>query len=241
MGLDIQAFTHLLDGGFAHQWNTNLIPWTDNPSTALDLLQELGEARIAWPEGEEFEENNALILACHPLLTGAFGSLDGLNLLVQTSVDQEIENATFNGWLHEHFVSSVFAFNAMGEIIACKLNAPGSWHDSWCQQLMAFDWQLLSYQQTAEWGNQGLQGSFGWLRVLLSVQYKDLQGDLLEVCVCLFNYRARTVGYNQIWTVYMPIWRDDGQEEIWHSFENLLFSDQCKNDQVSKFYNIVVN
>ncbi len=185
-----------------------------------------------------------LILTRHPLLTGTFGSLDGLNLLVQTSVDQEIENATFNGWLHEHFVSSVFAFNAMGmtcchnddklstdpkssgEIIACKLNAPGSWHDSRVakqiyeklrtqtpngfylvadtafprgtdqiagrirapvkdgtrlpadnqerQQLMAFDRQLLSYRQTAEWGNRGLQGSFGRLRVPLPVQYKDL-------------------------------------------------------------------
>ena len=36
--------------------------------------------------------------------------MDGLNLPVQTSHDQEIENATFNGWLHDHFVSSVFAF-----------------------------------------------------------------------------------------------------------------------------------
>lgn len=297
MGLDVRAFTRLLDGGFAHQWNTNLIPHADNPSTAVphlwtrsldaagalglilhylnstmhdislmeifalipttvsryltwsltilrDSLQELGDARIVWPEGEEFEENNMLILARHPLLTGAFGSLDGLNLLVQTSVDQEIENATFNGWLHEHFVSSVFTFNAMGmtcchnddklstdlkssgEIIACKLNAPGSWHDSRVakqiyeklrtqtpdgfylvantafprgtdqiagrirapvkdgtrlpadnqerQQLMAFDRQLLSYRQTAEWGNRGLQGSFGQLRVPLPVQYKDL-------------------------------------------------------------------
>ena len=74
--------------------------------------------------------------------------MDGLNLPVQTSHDQEIENSTFNSWLQEHFIISVFAFEAedtqiicikllncfswhLGIIIACNLNAPGSWHDSY--------------------------------------------------------------------------------------------------------------
>jgi hypothetical protein len=80
----------------------------------LQTLRKMPDAQIKWLQGEEFEENNNLILARHPLLLGAFGSMDGLNLLVQTSPDQEIENATYNGWLHEHFVSSVFAFSATG-------------------------------------------------------------------------------------------------------------------------------
>jgi hypothetical protein len=41
--------------------------------------------------------------------------MDGLNLPFQTSQDQEVENATFNGWLQEHFISSVFAFRDNGE------------------------------------------------------------------------------------------------------------------------------
>ena len=40
--------------------------------------------------------------------------LDGLNLPVQESADDEIENATYNGWLHSHFVSSVLASLASG-------------------------------------------------------------------------------------------------------------------------------
>ncbi|KAG1748001.1 uncharacterized protein EDB91DRAFT_1005713, partial [Suillus paluster] len=60
-------------------------------------------------------ELNYLITARHPLLNGAFGTLDGLNLPVQTLSDQEIENATYNGWLHDHFVSSVIAFAADGQ------------------------------------------------------------------------------------------------------------------------------
>ena len=81
----------------------------------LFTLRRMKDARIQWPVGNEFGENNNLILARHPLLLGAFGSMDGLNLPVQTSQDQEVENATFNGWLQEHFISSVFAFGADGE------------------------------------------------------------------------------------------------------------------------------
>ncbi|KAJ3879203.1 hypothetical protein F5051DRAFT_302326, partial [Lentinula edodes] len=51
------------------------------------------------------------ILARHPLLVGAFGSLDGLKLPVQTSSDDDVENETYNGWLHEHFISNVIAFS----------------------------------------------------------------------------------------------------------------------------------
>ncbi|PBK88917.1 hypothetical protein ARMGADRAFT_1084018 [Armillaria gallica] len=95
-----------------------------------DSLRKMQDARIKWPQGEEFEESNTLVVARHPLLDGTFGSLDRLNLMVQTSTDQELKNAIFNRWLHKHFVSSVFAFDAKGEIITCKLNALGSWHDS---------------------------------------------------------------------------------------------------------------
>ena len=74
------------------------------------------DARIQWLQHDEFQESNKLILACHPLLDGAFGSMDGLNLPAQTLADQEMENAMFNGWLHELFVSSVFTFSATGLI-----------------------------------------------------------------------------------------------------------------------------
>ncbi|KAJ7301265.1 hypothetical protein DFH08DRAFT_827677 [Mycena albidolilacea] len=62
------------------------------------------DAAIRWPHGrDEFQAHNDLIVARHPRLTGAFASIDGLNLLCQTSDDEEIKNATYNGWLCEHF------------------------------------------------------------------------------------------------------------------------------------------
>jgi hypothetical protein len=81
----------------------------------LFTMKCIKDARVQWPVGNEFEENSSLILTQHPLLIGAFNSMDGLNLPVQNSQDQEVENATFNGWLKEHFISSVFAFGANGE------------------------------------------------------------------------------------------------------------------------------
>ena len=52
----------------------------------------------------------------------------------------------YNGWLHDHYISNILVFapdgacfylfthfnnvSFAGSIIACHLNAPGSWHDS---------------------------------------------------------------------------------------------------------------
>jgi hypothetical protein len=74
----------------------------------LTTLRTMPDAAILWPSGDDFFLYNDLIVARHPRLTGAFASIDGLNLACQTSEDDEIENATYNGWLCEHFVSSVF-------------------------------------------------------------------------------------------------------------------------------------
>ncbi|KAG2052871.1 hypothetical protein BDR06DRAFT_1055860 [Suillus hirtellus] len=73
---------------------------------------------------------SALVVACHSHLEGAFGSIDGLKLPVQTSHDVDIENTTYNGWFSKHFVSSVIAFSAEGVVIAARTNVPRSWHNS---------------------------------------------------------------------------------------------------------------
>lgn len=105
---------------------------------------------------------------------------------------------------------------------------------------MAFDRQLLSYRQTAEWGNRTIQGSFGRLRVPLPIQHEDVRGDLLEVIMRLYQVRTRKVGINQITTVYMNVWKDGEQERLWDNFERILFTDQRKIDRVSRFHMEVV-
>ena len=52
-------------------------------------------------------------MACHPwfgYVHGTFATIDGLNLMVETTYDIDVENATYNRWLSEHFISSVVVF-----------------------------------------------------------------------------------------------------------------------------------
>jgi hypothetical protein len=50
-------------------------------------------------------------------------------------------------------------------------------------EAMAFNHELLSYRQTAEWGMRAIQGSFGRLRLPLDCDDDDSRGDLLEICL----------------------------------------------------------
>ena len=83
-------------------------------SILLEVLRQMPPATITWPQGDEFLELSGYVSTRHPLLHGVFGSIDGLNLPCQVSSDVEMENATYNGWLHSHFVSSVIVFNSRG-------------------------------------------------------------------------------------------------------------------------------
>ncbi|KZT62719.1 hypothetical protein CALCODRAFT_425918 [Calocera cornea HHB12733] len=96
----------------------------------LRTLKSIPEGQIAWPHEEEFGVLSDLVVARHPLLQGAFGSVDGLNLPTATSSDERWQNAQYNGWLHGHFTSNVLVFSARGDLIHAAINAPGSWHDS---------------------------------------------------------------------------------------------------------------
>ena len=180
-----------------------------------------------------------------------------------------------------------------GTIIAARLNAPGSWHDSRIalpiyeklqtrtpdgfylvadtafprgtaqiegkirapiktgarlrgteaeiEEQIAFDRQLLSYRQTAEWGMRCLQGSFGRLRIPLDIGDDAGRAHLLEICMRLHNLRAERVGHNQIRTVYSEIWRQTKEDnEVWNNFEEMLFGDQRRNDRVTRFHNFAM-
>ncbi|KII84777.1 hypothetical protein PLICRDRAFT_57297 [Plicaturopsis crispa FD-325 SS-3] len=97
----------------------------------LETVRAMPEGAVGFPKTlEEYEENSALIVERHPLLEGAFGSIDGLGLLAQEAVDPEMENATYNGWKSGHYFNNILAFSPQGIIIAAVLNSPGSWHDA---------------------------------------------------------------------------------------------------------------
>lgn len=83
----------------------------------LTILRKIPEAQIRWPRAvDEYQYLSSAIQERHPLLRGAFGFIDGLNLPVQAHGDDTIENATYNGWLHSHYVSNVLVFSPEGKI-----------------------------------------------------------------------------------------------------------------------------
>ena len=104
---------------------------------------------------------------------------------------------------------------------------------------LAFDRQLLSYRQTAEWGMRALQGAFGRLRVPLDVD-ADHRFLLLRVIVWAHNLRTTRVGINQICSVYCNIWKEADGEEIWQGFASIMFGDLRKHDRVARFHTMAV-
>jgi hypothetical protein len=105
---------------------------------------------------------------------------------------------------------------------------------------LAFNSQLTSYRQTAEWGMRAFQGSFGRLRVPLNIQDNHGRARLLEICVRLNNLRANFVGISQIRSVYQPVWMEE-DEEIWFNFENMVFRDIRAQDRVGRFHHVNLN
>lgn len=105
------------------------------------------------------------------------------------------------------------------------------------EAVLAFQRQLLSYRQTAEWGMRAVQGAFGRLRLPLNINNNEDRRDLLETCVRLTNVRTSRVGINQIRNVYVPIWTADAEDEqLWNSFETMLFGEIRSRDRVARFH-----
>ena len=57
-------------------------------------------------------------------------------------------------------------------------------------KLLAFDRQVLSFRQTAEWGNHTLQSAFRRLHIPLSVNDHGARANMLEAVSRLHNLRT---------------------------------------------------
>lgn len=97
----------------------------------LHTLRKEIQARVHWPKNAQEVAMFARVIATRcPHLLNCWGMLDGLNLRCLNSTDPERQNASYNGWLHGCFCSSLIVFTPDGCICWFITNAPGSWHDS---------------------------------------------------------------------------------------------------------------
>jgi hypothetical protein len=56
--------------------------------------------------------------------------MDGLKLMLKQSGDALIQEQFYNGWMHDHYVTSVMCFCLDGTIPIVFCNIPGAVHDS---------------------------------------------------------------------------------------------------------------
>ncbi|KZT05494.1 uncharacterized protein LAESUDRAFT_737563 [Laetiporus sulphureus 93-53] len=251
MGFYILCFDLILTSSFACRWDTRAIVRRDvaEKGTACPDQRSLDAAGVSRYTNftlkillETLRDMPSGQIKC--LLDRAFGSLDGLNLPCQTSDDLEIENATYNGWLHEHFISSVLAFTLKGTIMAAKLNCPGSWHDSRVARPIyeklytkTPDGYFLVADTAFPHGSDQIAGRIrasikagqqllsSVTELPLEIDHDEQRGDLLETCVRLNNVHANIIGINQINTA-----------QIWDGFAGMLFAEQRCRDQVKAFH-----
>ena len=167
----------------------------------VTILKADPKSDVRMPDAAEIAMFKEAIVAKHSLLVDCYCMVDGLKLYLQQSGDSVIQSRFYNGWKHDHFVTNIFAFAPNGSIIACTLNAPGTWHDS---TLAHWESMYSKPQQAAEWGMRGLQGSFPRLKDRIIYEENGERAIILKFITLLYNYRVRTVGINQILNYYMP-------------------------------------
>jgi hypothetical protein len=78
-------------------------------------------------------------------------------------------------------------------------------------EIAAMYMQATSLRQSAEWGMNALKGSFPRLTVPLLYEKEGERLIILQVALLLYNFRANTVGLNQIRRVFMPFLDRDYQ------------------------------
>ena len=64
------------------------------------------------------------------MLSDVWATMDGIKLTLQQSGTDVIQDAFYNGWMHDHYVTSVVCFCPNGIIPIDFFNVPDCVHDS---------------------------------------------------------------------------------------------------------------
>jgi hypothetical protein len=87
-------------------------------------------AHVQIPSSEKIEEYKEMVRNWHPFLTDVWCTMDGLKITLEQSGDALIQERFYNGWTHDHYVSSVLCFCLDGTIPIAYINIPAAAHDS---------------------------------------------------------------------------------------------------------------
>lgn len=166
------------------------------------ILRDDPLAKVMLPTEHEIWQFEEAIVLKYPALERCWGAMDGLKLRLEKAGDEGTQNNFYNGWTHDHYISNLFLFFPDGRN---NIDAQGK-----VRQRSAIHRQATSVRQLSEWGMRGLQGSFPRLKDRLMYEERGERRIILEMIVLLYNYRASTVGINQIQSSFMPHLKRNG-------------------------------
>jgi hypothetical protein len=98
----------------------------------IEVLKNDPDATIRLPTENEMQQYTQAIAGKHPSLGAqkVWCTIDGLKLMLQQAPNSTIQEQFYNGWMHDHYVTSVLCFCPDGTIPIAAFNMPGSFHDS---------------------------------------------------------------------------------------------------------------
>ncbi|KAJ3187625.1 hypothetical protein HK101_009292, partial [Irineochytrium annulatum] len=102
----------------------------------LEALRGWEPAATRWPSFEQHWEWAQWLTAREPLVERKWGFVDGKNFWVEEPRDPTMQNAMYNRWLHNCFMTGTILFGADGCIAWVKHNCPRSWNDAETSQRM---------------------------------------------------------------------------------------------------------
>ena len=95
-----------------------------------DVLNSDHFAGIKIPSDDQIQKYKDAVMEKYPLLCDVWASMDGIKTPIQQSGSTKMQGYFYNGWKHNHFVTSVFCFCPDGTIPIAHMNLPGATHDS---------------------------------------------------------------------------------------------------------------
>ena len=156
---------NVLQLGFGHTYSYLCVYLRFDIHIFVNTFRNDPLARVSIPSREETDSFQAVFAEQHPLLNNCWAT-NGLKLYLQLVGHADIQGRFYNGWTHDHYVTSVFCFCLDGTIPIAFFNVPGSVH----------------YSQVAEYGNLStgakccVDSAFG--NVLREFLFKSCQDHL---------------------------------------------------------------
>ncbi len=96
----------------------------------VEVLKNDPLAAITVPSSAKVEEYKQLVATKFPALTNVWAVMDSIKTPIQQASLTKLQSYFYNGWKHNHYVTSIFCFCPNGTIPIAYMNLPGSMHDS---------------------------------------------------------------------------------------------------------------